>query len=77
METPSVTWRSLFPEGAPSVNPGDAFSAVLLYPEDDAAISEWSSQPFVADYLDDVLEQDERLVPGDGNSIRDVAQLVS
>ncbi|MEC4673943.1 MAG: hypothetical protein VST68_07115, partial [Nitrospirota bacterium] len=62
METPSVTWRSLFPEGAPSVNPGDAFSAVLLYPEDDAAISEWSSQPFVADYLDDVLEQDERLV---------------
>lgn len=54
-------WRSLFPHGAPSMKPQEAFSAVLLYPEDDSVIEEYASQPFIADFLDDLFEQDERL----------------
>jgi len=48
-------WRHMFPEGAPVVNPREAFSAVLLYPDDKTLIGEVESQPFVADYCDDVL----------------------
>lgn len=54
-------WRSLFPHGAPTMKPHEAFSAVLLYPEDDSVIDEYASQPFIADFLDDLFEQDERL----------------
>jgi len=54
-------WRSLFPNGTPLVEPHDAFSAVLLYPEDDSVIEEYASQPFIADFLDDLFDQDERL----------------
>ncbi len=43
------------------MKPHDAFSAVLLYPEDDSVIEEYASQPFIADFLDDLFEQDERL----------------
>ena len=55
------SWRSLFPQGAPPVTPTDAFSAVLLYPEDDSVIEEYASQPFIADFLDDLVEQDQQL----------------
>jgi len=65
---PMGTWRSVFSEGNPSVTPVDAYSAVLLYPEDDTPIGEWSSQPFVADYLDDILEQEEFLASRRGSS---------
>lgn len=54
-------WRKFFPEGAPSVASQDAFSAVLLYPQDDSIIEEYASQPFVADFLDDLFEQDAQL----------------
>ncbi|RMH06443.1 MAG: hypothetical protein D6704_07385 [Nitrospirae bacterium] len=56
------TWRAMFPYGPPSVSAREAFSAVLCYPEDDQEIGEHESQPFVADYLEDRFEQDERLV---------------
>jgi len=56
-----TNWRNCFPEGIPAVSPQDAFSAVLLYPDDESVIEEYASQPFVADFLDDLFEQDERL----------------
>ena len=54
-------WQNLFSEGVPSVTAKDAFASVLLYPEDNSLIDEYSSQPFVADFLDDLFEQDKRL----------------
>lgn len=54
-------WRSLFGGQPPEVAPRDAFSAVLLYPDDETEIGEIASHPFVADYLQDSLEQDPRL----------------
>lgn len=54
-------WRSFFGSGPPEVSPQEAFSAVLLYPDDEAEISEIASQPFVADYIQDSVEQDPRL----------------
>ncbi len=53
-----VDWRSLFPQGIPPVPPHEAFGAVLLYPNDDMEIDEVAAQPFVADYLQDLSEQD-------------------
>ena len=55
------SWEGFFPDGAPVVSPQEAYSAVLLYPEDDAPISDLASQPFVADFLNDFIEQDQRL----------------
>jgi len=54
-------WTSLFGGRMPNVSPQEAFSAVLLYPDDDTEISEIASQPFVADYIQDSFEQDPRL----------------
>ena len=59
-------WRSVFVEGLPPVQAGEVFGAVLLYPEDNAPIGELAAQPFVADYLQDVVEQD-----------REIGQIVS
>lgn len=53
-------WRALFAGSPPHVTPQEAFSAVLLYPDDDTEISEIASQPFVADYIQDSFEQDPR-----------------
>ena len=55
------SWKDFFPDGPPVVSPREAYSAVLLYPEDDEPISELASQPFVADFLNDFIEQDQRL----------------
>jgi len=52
-----VGWRTLFAGTPPGISPSQAFAAVLLYPEDDAEIEEAPTQPFVADYLQDVMEQ--------------------
>ncbi|MSR24916.1 MAG: hypothetical protein EXR96_07475 [Nitrospiraceae bacterium] len=54
-------WTSLFGNQPPQVTSHEAFSAVLLYPEDDSEISEVASQSFVADYIQDSFEQDPRL----------------
>lgn len=59
---PSPTdWRSVFVDGVPSVQAGEVFGAMLLYPEDHAPIGELAAQPFVADYLQDVAEQDREI----------------
>ncbi len=51
-------WRDLFAGGAPAVEPAAAFGAVLLYPDDEQEIGPLASQPFVADYLHDLFEQE-------------------
>jgi hypothetical protein len=56
-----VDWRSVFVQGIPVIKPAEAFGAVLLYPEDDEPVGELASQPFVADYLQDLAEQDREI----------------
>ncbi|HKY72467.1 MAG TPA: hypothetical protein VJL88_11165 [Nitrospira sp.] len=56
-----VDWRSVFVEGIPPVSAEEAYGAVLLYPEDDTPIGELACQPFVADYLEDLAEQDREI----------------
>lgn len=56
-----VQWQDFFVDGAPAVAAETAYSAVLFYPEDESDIEEAASQPFVADYLQDLVEQDPRL----------------
>lgn len=56
-----IDWRAVFVGGIPTVPAAEAFGAVLLFPEDDAEISELAAQPFVADYLDDLGEQDREI----------------
>ncbi len=58
---PSLDWTSVFEGDPPSVSHEEAFGAVLLYPEDDREIEELATQPFVADYLQDLIEQDRPL----------------
>jgi hypothetical protein len=53
-----VDWRAVFVKGLPPVAPAEAFGAALFYPEDDREIEELPAQPFVADYLQDLTEQD-------------------
>ena len=55
---PVSDWMSVFKGTAPRVSPEDAFRAVLFYPDDQQEIEELATQPFVADYLQDLLEQD-------------------
>ncbi len=57
-----TSWEAFFPGGVPVVSPREAYSAVLLYPEDETPIDDLASQPFVADFLSDFIEQDQRLV---------------
>jgi hypothetical protein len=56
-----VDWRSVFVHGVPAVPPADAYGATLLYPDDESEISECSAQPFVADYIQDIGEQDREI----------------
>ena len=53
-----IDWRSVFVQGVPPIPPADAYGAVLLYPEDESEIGECAAQPFVADYIQDLGEQD-------------------
>lgn len=53
-----VDWRRVFAEGVPRVSPAEAFEAVPLFAEDETEIGELAAQSFVADYLDDLGEQD-------------------
>jgi hypothetical protein len=53
-----VDWRSVFVQGAPFIPPASAYGASLLYPEDGSEIGECAAQPFVADYIQDIGEQD-------------------
>ncbi len=56
-----VDWRTVFVQGIPAVSPAEAFEAVPLFPEDDTEIGELAAQSFVADYLDDLGEQDREI----------------
>lgn len=56
-----VDWRSLFVPTLPPIDPPDAYGAVLFYPEDDAEIGETAAQPFVADYIQDLAQQDREI----------------
>lgn len=56
-----LTWRQLFSGAPPCVSPAEAFGAVLLYPDDATEIDEASTQPFVADYLQDLVEDSPQL----------------
>ncbi|MGH7235162.1 MAG: hypothetical protein ACREIO_02165 [Nitrospiraceae bacterium] len=56
-----LDWRTLFAGPPPHVAPAQAFSAVLLYPEDETEIEEAPTQPFVADYLQDTMEEESNL----------------
>jgi len=56
-----VDWRSVFVQGVPPIPPADAYGAVLLYPEDASEIGECAAQPFVANYLEDLAEQDREI----------------
>ncbi len=53
-----VDWRSVFVQWAPFIPPASAYGATLLYPEDESEIGECAAQPFVADYIQDIGEQD-------------------
>lgn len=55
---PAIEWRAVFDGTPPHVDPEAAFGAVLLYPDDEREIGELPTQPFVADYLQDLIEQD-------------------
>lgn len=61
VSTSPVDWRSLFVKGLPPIPPDEAYGAVLLYPEDETEIPELSAQPFVADYIQDLAEQDREI----------------
>jgi hypothetical protein len=56
-----VDWRSVFVQGVPTILPAEAYGAVLLYPDDASEISECPAQPFVADYIQDLGEQDREI----------------
>lgn len=56
-----VDWRTVFAKGVPTVSPTEAFEAVPLFPEDETEIGELAAQSFVADYLDDLGEQDREI----------------
>ena len=55
-KAPLTSWRDCFPQGPPALSASQAFSAVLLYPDNDEMIGEKESQPFIFDYVDDFLE---------------------
>ena len=55
------SWEDVFPDGPPRVSPQEAYAAVLLYPEDETWIDELPSQPFVADFWEDLIERDQQL----------------
>lgn len=62
------SWEGFFLDGVPAVSSLEAYSTVLLYPEDETPIGDLASQPFVADFLSDFIEQDQRLAVQVGQS---------
>ncbi|MGH9921941.1 MAG: hypothetical protein ACRD38_04240, partial [Nitrososphaerales archaeon] len=57
VSTYQLSWRDLFGGSMPEVTPSEAFSAVLLYPDDGTEIEEAPSQLFVTAHLQDIVEQ--------------------
>ena len=50
------TWRSLFPEGVPEVDPLRAYCAVPMYTEDDALVEESATQPLAMEQILDYFQ---------------------
>lgn len=61
VEMSPVDWRSVFVQGLPDVEPAEAYGAVLLYPDDESPVDALAAQPFVADYIQDLSEQDREI----------------
>jgi hypothetical protein len=51
-----LTWRSLFPEGAPHLDPAVAYFAVPMYPDNDTVIEELATQPLAMEQILDYFE---------------------
>jgi hypothetical protein len=56
--SPALTWRALFPEGAPALDMKHAYFAVPLFPEDDRMVEDAMTQPLA---LEQTLDYFERL----------------
>jgi hypothetical protein len=65
----AADWTSVFEGTAPFVSSAEAFGAVLLYPDDDRDIEELPTQPFVADYVQDLVAEDRSLARQIGSAI--------
>lgn len=60
------TWRDLFPEGAPALDPVRAYFAVPFYPEDDAVVEEAATQPLVMEQMLAYFERMNSVNPSSG-----------
>jgi hypothetical protein len=60
------TWRDLFPEEAPTLDPVRAYFAVPFYPEDDTVVEEAATQPLVMEQTLDYLDRMNRVKPSSG-----------
>jgi hypothetical protein len=60
------TWRDLFPDGVPALDPTRAYFAVPFYPEDDAVVEEAATQPLVMEQTLDYFERMNGVNPSSG-----------
>lgn len=62
--TSRVTWRTLFPDGAPELDTHRAYFAVPLYPDDDRPVEDAPTQPLALEqtfaYLDQLADAPHR-----------------
>jgi hypothetical protein len=52
-----VTWRALFPDGAPELDMKRAYFAVPIYPDDDQPVEDAMTQPLALEHILDYLER--------------------
>lgn len=55
--SPALTWRALFPDGAPALDVNRAYFAVPLFPEDDRMVEDVMTQPLALEQTLDYLER--------------------
>jgi hypothetical protein len=55
--SPALTWRALFPEGAPTLDMKRAYFAVPLFHEDDRMVEDTMTQPLALEQTLDYLER--------------------
>ena len=55
--SPRVTWRALFPDGAPELDMKRAYFAVPIYPDDDQPVEDAMTQPLALEHVLDYLER--------------------
>jgi hypothetical protein len=54
---PHVTWRALFPDGAPDLDMRRAYYAVPIYPSDDTLVDDAMTQPLALEHTMTYLDQ--------------------